>query len=139
MPVISSPVRNTQKTDTVHTETLREMGRLATEEEGDSEEEQRELTQRSSDGQGLANETHGTYLEALTGSTYSTVHSTASSSSSFPLSYGVQLFVAYSNLLLDIMYQRLLNFSKIRLSSTLITSFCSEDQYIHHHFICSLV
>ena len=52
------------------------MGRLAAEEEGDSEEEQRQMTQHSSDGQGPSNETHGTYLEALTGSTYSTLLST---------------------------------------------------------------
>ena len=70
-PVTSSPVHNTQHADTAHSESHRDMGRLAAEEEGDSEEEQRQMTQHSSDGQGPSNETHGTYLEALTGSTYS--------------------------------------------------------------------
>jgi hypothetical protein len=74
-PVTSSPA-HTQNTDTSHTESHREMGRLAAEEEGDSVEDQRQLTQHSSDGQGPTTETHGTYLEALTGSTYSTLYST---------------------------------------------------------------
>ena len=69
-------MHNTQHADTAHSESHRDMGRLAAEEEGDSEEEQRQMTQHSSDGQGPSNETHGTYLEALTGSTYSTLLST---------------------------------------------------------------
>jgi hypothetical protein len=69
-PVTSSPV-HTQNADT---ESHREMGRLAADEEGDSVEDQRQQTQHSLGGQGPTNETHGTYLEALTGSTYSALH-----------------------------------------------------------------
>ena len=51
----------------------RQIGRLIAGEAGDSEEEQRQPTQHGSEGQEPVNETHGTYLDALTGSTYSTL------------------------------------------------------------------